>query len=357
MLSRTIPLFALAFSAPLARAQEPKPAPNPPAIKPDAAVASPIPATTPALTPLAHIEERGTGPIPLILIPGLACDWRVFDAFMDRNKDRYRMFAVTLPGFGGSAPPPLKADGPGAALRDNAWLNNAYAAVLALIAERKLDRPIIVGHSMGGHLALRFATRAADKVRGVIALDALPLYPPRVTEPDEEETPQRRATQVQSMYEVFQIIPPENWAQQQRSSLPSMVKDPARAKFLGEMCAKVPRDTTVRYMCEMMIADLRPELKNASVPVLVISALALEPSMDAAVATQYLERAKASVASQFADAPKSVQIVYFEDTRHFVMDDRPEELDRAVAAFVKGDKAEGYKSKPAEPPKDLGSDR
>ena len=51
------------------------------------ACAAPPPAPT-TVTPLAHVEERGTGPITMILIPGLSCDWRIYDAFMRRGLDR-----------------------------------------------------------------------------------------------------------------------------------------------------------------------------------------------------------------------------------------------------------------------------
>ena len=56
---------------------------------------------------LAHVEVRGTGDTALVLIPGLVCGWEVWESFMDRNGDRYTMYAVTLPGMNGSEPLPL----------------------------------------------------------------------------------------------------------------------------------------------------------------------------------------------------------------------------------------------------------
>src|SRR5688500_10745852 len=86
---------------------------------------------------LAHIEKRGSGAISMILIPGLSCDWPFSESFMQRNEDRYAMFAVTLPGFGGSEPP---ASPPQSAI--GLWLDNAAHAVWKLVQDNALDKPI-----------------------------------------------------------------------------------------------------------------------------------------------------------------------------------------------------------------------
>ena len=79
----------------------------------NAAHAKPLPAPE----GLAHVERVGTGPVDLVLIPGLACDWRVWEDFLQRNARRYTMYAVTLPGFGG-APAEFDPDEPTPLLDD-----------------------------------------------------------------------------------------------------------------------------------------------------------------------------------------------------------------------------------------------
>ena len=74
-----------------------------------AALTLPAVLATPALAAhegLAHVETRGEGDTHLLLVPGLLCDWTVWESFMERNAERYTMHAVTLPGFGGTEPPP-----------------------------------------------------------------------------------------------------------------------------------------------------------------------------------------------------------------------------------------------------------
>lgn len=69
--------------------------------------------------------------------------------------------APDLPGFGLSPPPPT------------AWGAEQYADfVRPVLAE--MDRPVLVGHSFGGRLAVHLAADAGDAIRGVV-LTGVPL--------------------------------------------------------------------------------------------------------------------------------------------------------------------------------------
>src|SRR5262249_26309965 len=56
---------------------------------------------------LGAVVERGRGPIDMILVSGFGVGASAFDGFMKRNAARYHMFAITLPGFEGTAAPPM----------------------------------------------------------------------------------------------------------------------------------------------------------------------------------------------------------------------------------------------------------
>ena len=133
-------------------AQTPTTPTAPPAASQPATTAS-APATSVPFKPITLVTTKGTGPINLVLIPGLACDASVWDEFMTRNADKYTMYAVTLPGFGGSDPPAKAPQG-----IYGTWLENAVTAVHRVIQEKKIANPVIMGHSMGGHLALRLGS-------------------------------------------------------------------------------------------------------------------------------------------------------------------------------------------------------
>lgn len=276
---------------------------------------------------LAHTEERGTGPITMILIPGLSCDWSVYESFMARNATKYRMFAVTLPGFGCSNPPELAA---GASPMDSPWLQNAQAAILKFIEVQKLDKPVIIGHSMGGNLAIQLAALHGDKIKCAISIDGLPVFPP--PQPGQPDTREARAAMVAQFTSMMKSMPEESWPAGQKQSVARMVTDPVRAKEIGEICSLVPKDTTMEYMLELVGSDLRPMLSKVQVPLLVISAISddMGPEMAAVM--------RKAVAGEFADASPSVKLVTIEDSRHFIMDDHPKELDELVANFIAGGK-------------------
>jgi pimeloyl-ACP methyl ester carboxylesterase len=108
-----------------------------------------------------HYVDKGAGPA-LFMIHGLAGQLRNFTySLVDRLAGEFRVVAVDRPGSGYSTP---SADA-SAGLR-------AQAATLAkVIAALNLERPVIVGHSMGGAIALAVALDHPDRV-GALALIA-----------------------------------------------------------------------------------------------------------------------------------------------------------------------------------------
>lgn len=89
----------------------------------------PVTGSTPLGQP-GPVEKRGRGPVPLILIADLRTDWTVFQSFMERNAERYTLYAVTLPGYGGTPAPPRPAT---LDLTTTPWWDGAKQGVLGLI--------------------------------------------------------------------------------------------------------------------------------------------------------------------------------------------------------------------------------
>jgi pimeloyl-ACP methyl ester carboxylesterase len=110
-----------------------------------------------------HVVERGTGP-PLLLVHGLAGQVRYFTfGIVDQLAEQYRVVAVDRPGSGYS----VRTAGASAAL-------GAQADVLAaLIDALQLGRPLVVGHSLGGAVALALAQRHPRHVAGLVLISPL----------------------------------------------------------------------------------------------------------------------------------------------------------------------------------------
>src|SRR5437868_10589998 len=86
-------------------------------------------------------ELAGDGEPAIVLLHGLTFDHRMWDPVMDALPVGVRAIALDLPGHGGSRLP----DAPG--------LAPAVSAIHAAVVDAGNDRPIVVGHSIGGPLA------------------------------------------------------------------------------------------------------------------------------------------------------------------------------------------------------------
>ena len=111
-----------------------------------------------------HIEYRtyGQGDPAIILVQGWATDANYWNAQFGPLKAKYTVVAVDLAGHGASSNG--RTD----------WSMANYGEDVATVARRLPNQQIIlVGHSMGGTVALEASRRIGDRVIGIIVVDAL----------------------------------------------------------------------------------------------------------------------------------------------------------------------------------------
>ncbi|WP_423601810.1 alpha/beta fold hydrolase [Sphingomonas sp. MS122] len=114
-----------------------------------------------------HVRDIGQGP-PIVMIHGLAGQMRNFAAVAAQLQAQHRIILIDRPGCGHS---------PG---RGSDSLSDQAALIAALIAELGLDRPLIVGHSLGGAVAMALALNHADRIGGLALVAPLTQVQPEV---------------------------------------------------------------------------------------------------------------------------------------------------------------------------------
>lgn len=282
------------------------------------------------ITPLGDVEIRGNGEIDLILIPGVGQNWQVWSDFMDRNDDRYRMHAVTLPGFDGTQPPPERE---GERIDSTPWLDNAVAAVIAYCDEMQLDNPHVLGHGMGGHLALRVAVNHPERVASGISVVGAPALP--IAGNAQLLNIQNRLAIVNGQFlPALEGMQQGMWEANQQNRPKQLVTNQARAEWLGRMISREPKDTLIQYQMEFAISDITQQMAQSDEPMMIIANV--RPDLD----EQQRPIAFANWDMQIANA-LSTTLVFFEDTNFYLQFDRPIALDNAVWSFVNDEDVEG----------------
>ncbi len=113
-----------------------------------------------------HVEEAGAG-VPLLLLHTAGSDGRQWrDLLNDAEVTaRFRCIAFDMPWHGKSSPPA------GWQAEDYRLTTAAYAGLVLRVAEALgLDRPIVMGCSIGGRIVLDLAAEHPERWRGVIGL-------------------------------------------------------------------------------------------------------------------------------------------------------------------------------------------
>ena len=113
-------------------------------------------------TDIAYRDYGGQGR-PIVLLTGLGDTAGVFDQLGPLLRDQgHRVVALTRRGYGASSKPGTGYD-LATRTQDDA------AAITAL----RLDRPVVVGHSIAGDELIGLATEHPERIAGIVSLDAM----------------------------------------------------------------------------------------------------------------------------------------------------------------------------------------
>lgn len=249
------------------------------------------------------ITVRGSGP-EVVLIPGLAAGSSIWNGTVAAMPG-YRYHLIQVAGFAGT---PARGNAKG---RVAAGVADEIARY---VAANRLSRVSLVGHSMGGSIAMMLAARHPEAAARVMIVDMVPAPIGPLGVSGSAAMPLARL--IGGGFQGFE---------RGRREIQALV-----GRFGSTDWLKTRSDVDVvgRSLEELLATDLSADLRRIRVPVTVVYACAEPakltcPSVGAVFSRAYAKR-------------PGTRLVRVEGSGHAIMADKPAGFRAALAAFLAG---------------------
>ena len=197
-----------------------------------------------------HWTDQGQG-LPLVFVHGFPLSRACWQPQVDDLSSSFRVIAPDLPGFGGRQAAPA-----------GATMDSLADDVASLLANLGTEPVVLAGHSMGGYIALAFARRHPELLRGLV------LVATRSGRDSDEAAAGRRATAekvreggievvVDAM--VPKMLAPVNRNSESLAAIRGLMMSSSRDGVTGALLGMADRP------------DSTPGLGEVSVPTLVVT--------------------------------------------------------------------------------------
>jgi pimeloyl-ACP methyl ester carboxylesterase len=272
-ISTTLFAFALASCTQLMGA--PEPADGPRAIQTKAGA--------------IYVDDGGNGGIPVILLHSFGGDSSHWASTLDHLRHHRRALAIDLRGHGKSARP-----------RDMDYSMGAFVADLEMVVkELKLQRFVLVGHSLGASVATAYAAKHPKQVAGLVVVGASGRMVP--------ERAQKVLASLDANYNQTMT--------QLMDGLLAEAQPHVRTEVLNQM-AKMPREDAIAIIAATSKDDPLPAFDRYKGPKLIMFA------------------AQSGGGNGLQELRKDVKQVGFEGTSHWPHLDKPKEFNEALEEFL-----------------------
>ena len=258
-----------------------------------------------------HVDRYGSSGTPLIFIPGLSCGPWAWAEQIRAFSAQHVVYALTLDGFDGRAYvsyPDLVTT-----FKTDFW---------TLLNDRTIDKPVVIGHSLGGTLAIALAEDHPERLGGVVALDGLPVSPVVANDTDAQ-----RESAAQALRSQVAAASPDQYLAFEKMYMKNVgTVNAAFVDPLATLSAKSDPKAVADWGYADLADDLRPHLAHATVRMVELMPYA-EPSPYTKAQTI------AFYTALLAGAPH-VTVEPVVGARHFAMIDQPAAVDAAITRFL-----------------------
>ncbi|MBF4465910.1 alpha/beta fold hydrolase [Flavobacterium sp. LC2016-12] len=238
-----------------------------------------------------EVSKTGKGKQALIFIPGFASSGAVWDETKAVFEKDYTCYTLTMAGFAGVKPQP------------NPSFENWKNEIANYIKNNKIEKPILIGHSMGGGLALAIAADYPDLIGKIVIVDALPCLA-ALSDPSfkskENNDCSAMVTQMTAMNET-------QFYDMQKQMMPRLLADTSKLEMVVDWSVKSDRVTFAQMYCDFFNVDLREKIAAIKCPSLIL----LE---------SYFINLKPAIEGQYKNL-KTANFQYATKGMHFIMYD------------------------------------
>ena len=237
------------------------------------------------------VKQSGSGKQAIIFIPGFACSGDVWNETVEQFKSNHTCYVLTMAGFAGHA------------ATTNPDIQNWIAEIAKYIKENRIEKPVIVGHSLGGVMAQALAASYPELVSKIVVVDALPCLP-ALSNPAFEASANPDCSKFVTS---FAAMNDGQFYQMQKVNMTSMVADTAKLETVVQWSIKSDRNTMAQIYCQLLNTDMRAKISTVTCPALIL----LEPSFKAL---------QSNIEGQYKNL-KGAQLHYADKGLHFIMFD------------------------------------
>ena len=252
------------------------------------------------------IVKTGKGK-PILFLPGFTAPGSVWDETIKNLEGSFTSYRVSYAGFNGLAP------------IGTPWYDALKTQLVAYIKQENLFMITLIGHSMGGNLAIDLAAELPNQVAGLILVESIPcmreLMMPGV--------PASSLHYTSPYNSKILAMSDEDFKKMATGMAQNMTNEQAKVDVLTNWSIKADRKTYVFGYTDLLKLDLREKLATINTPTLIVGASF--PSKEMVRAT--LEKQYAKLANK--------EVLIADGSKHFLMFDQPEWLYTQVNNYLK----------------------
>jgi pimeloyl-ACP methyl ester carboxylesterase len=248
----------------------------------------------------------------IVFIPALFCGSWQWNAQINALWKSYDLYVVTLPGFDGQA-----------MIAGDDLMARAAQGLDKLITSRHLRRPVVVGHSLGGTLAVYFAQRYPNDLTNLVSVEG--GYPVAPTQSARDEQVGKSTAKYEGISQA------QTGAVIRDQTLQYTVTDTSDVDAVEPLAGRSDPAAIVAWMRAALTLDLTPELNRITVPFTAI--IPFDPTVDPYQGFKTAAQKQADYTRWAANAADG-KVVLIAPSRHFVMWDQPERFEQALETAI-----------------------